>query len=102
MCTKPHSTAALSSEEGTMAGRDYCCWAEWGLRQQLCKVSSAAASLGRTSKGYDRVFPESCQPLDPTTLPLVFAGMTKVSSWVGPPPTPDASSGSPYISKKVP
>ena len=66
MRTKPHSTAALSSEGGTMVGRDYCCWAEWGLRQQLCKVSSAAASLGRTSKGYDRVFPESCQPLVPT------------------------------------
>ena len=47
------STAVLSSEGRTTVGRDYCCWAEWGLRQQLCRVSSAAASLGRTSKDYD-------------------------------------------------
>ena len=70
MCKKPHSTAMLSSEGRTMVGRDYCCWAEWGLRQQPCKVSSVAASLGRTSKDYDRTIPGAVNPWSPTILGL--------------------------------
>ena len=70
MCKKPHSTAVLSSEGRTMVGRDYCCWAEWGLRQQLCKVSSVAASLGRTSKDYNRIILGAVNPWSPTILGL--------------------------------
>lgn len=63
-CEKPHSAVALSSEGGTLVGREHR-WTEWGLRQQRCKVSSAAASLGRTSKDYNRMFPGTVHSLLP-------------------------------------